>query len=115
MKRVLVHMVALVVVSLLVPVVGRATDLTLHFHKEINTTWNDRQLLTTDPEPGSVYIETPNLKNYPAPYDADFSGLQKEFLSTAPGTRVIPANTVVTFNLWVVKVSGNYGVFYPKF
>src|SRR5678815_5722728 len=114
MKRVFFNTPALFVLLLLLPATARATtDFTFHFHKEGNTSQSLLYLLTSGPDDSTPrFSESPNLKNFAMGSSQRIPSLYR-YLSTAPGTRVVPANSVFEFKLWMLKTA-SWGDFYPK-
>src|SRR5512138_2859858 len=106
MKRVLQSLVALVV---LLSVQAFATDVTFHVHQEGNPGQSLLYLQTGGPDAASTFSESANLKNVTGYFS--IPSIYK-YLSTAPGTRVIPSGSSLEFKLWMMKTA-NWGVMYP--
>src|SRR5436309_10907258 len=84
-----------------------------HFHKEYISPYGMPTLQTANPVAPSTYSESYNLKSYSTvPQTVNWF---EAFRSTAAGTwGTLPANSTVTFNVWMSKTA-NYGTVYPRF
>src|SRR5438034_5233646 len=109
LKRAVLYMASCLLMILVVAAPGQSQT-TYHFHTEAVSPWANPTLKTAPVDAASTYSESQNLKNWATGQsDSRF----KIFRSVAPSAAgIIPANSTVTFNVWMYKTA-SYGVVYP--
>jgi hypothetical protein len=91
--------------------ISNAQTATYHLHKDASTTANAAQLLTAGPNANSFAISSANLKNV-APGEYIVKGFDTQ-AGTPSLAGTIPANSTITFSVWLRK-SSTSGVIYPR-
>jgi YD repeat-containing protein len=84
-----------------------------HLHKETSVTGPGiRRLQTINPEPGTVALQSPDLKNVTS---SAYHFVEFDTANLLPSTKgTIPAQSVISVKLWMKKTA-NWGQFNPRF
>jgi YD repeat-containing protein len=91
--------------------IGKAQTATYHLHKDASTTSGAFQLLTAGPNATAFAINSQNLKNVAAG-EYIIKGFDTQ-AGTPNLAGVIPANSAISFTVWMKK-SSTSGVIYPR-
>ena len=83
--------------------VGKASGQTITYHLHVETSNGTRLLKTTGPDAPATFVQNPNLRAYTiVPSTVAVTTFIAQ--TAVPGT--IPANSAVTFTLWMKKKIG---------